>query len=73
MSSIFSIESNLKLKLKDYFLVHVAFAEESQSTYWLLPSSMEYLIQQRQKKNLKGSFLQYGIKHSISTEFQPVN
>lgn len=53
MSSIFSIESNLKLKLKDYFLVHVAFAEESQSTYWLLPSSMEYLIQQRQKKNLK--------------------
>ena len=53
MSSIFSIESNLKLKLKDYFLVHVAFAEESQSTYWLLPSSMEYLSQQRQKKNLK--------------------
>ena len=29
MSSIFSIESNLKLKLKDYFLVHVAFTEES--------------------------------------------
>lgn len=53
MSSIFSIESNLKLKLKDYFLVHVAFTEESQSTYWLLPSSMEYLIQLRQKKNLK--------------------
>lgn len=53
MSSIFSIESNLKLKLKGYFLVHVAFTEESQSTYWLLPSSMEYLIQLRQKKNLK--------------------
>lgn len=53
MSSIFSIESNLKLKLKDYFLVHVAFTEGPQSIYWLLPSSMEYLIQPGQKKGLK--------------------
>lgn len=50
MSSIFSIESNLKLKLKDYFLVHLAFTEESQSTYQLLPSSMEYLIQPDRKR-----------------------
>lgn len=50
MSSIFSIESNLKLKLKDYFLVHLAFTEESQSTYQLLPSSMEYLIQLDRKR-----------------------